>query len=77
MGLKYKSKPSPQRHQYALTVCDMLMNYIWCIPLFTKEADEAVHDYLVNGYSELDGCKILSNNDTEFGNNFLYKLLLL
>ena len=32
-------EPSPQGHQYTLTVIDVLTNYTWCIPLFTKEAD--------------------------------------
>ena len=32
-----KFKLSPQGYQYALTVIDMMMNYKWCIPLFTKK----------------------------------------
>ena len=31
MGLIGKFKPSPQGHQYALTVRDMLMKYTWSI----------------------------------------------
>ena len=45
---------------------DMLLKYIWCIPLYTKEA-EAVH--LVNIYLKFGGShRILSNNGTEFKN---------
>ena len=46
-----KSLLSPQGHQYAPTVIDMLMTYTLCIPLYTSKADELVHAYLVHIYS--------------------------
>ena len=62
---------SPQGHQYASTVIDMLTNYTWCRLLLTKEANEVVHAYLVNMYSKL-AHKILSDNGTEFQNKLLH-----
>ena len=60
-----KFKLSPEGHQYALTVIYMLTNYTWCILLFTKEADEAVHAVLVNVYFKFGrSLKILSDNGT-------------
>ena len=50
MDLKGKFNPLPQGCQYALTIIDMLTHYTCCIPLHTKEADEAVHIYLHNVY---------------------------
>ena len=58
---------SPQGHQYALTVIDMLMNSTWCMLLFTKEANEVLHAYLVSVYSTFSGSHmILSDSTTEF-----------
>ena len=69
MDLVGKFKPSYEGHQYALTVINMLANYKWCILLFTKEAKELVHTYLVNVYSKSGGPhKILLDNGTEFKN---------
>ena len=63
MDLINKFKPLPQGHQNALTVINMLTNYIWCIPLHTKEADQVVHAYMVNIYLTFDGShNILSDN---------------
>ena len=45
MDLVGKFKPSPQGHQYAITVKNMLTSYTWCIPLHTKEADEVAHTH--------------------------------
>ena len=36
-----------QGYQYALTIIDMLTDYTWCIPFYTKEPDEAEDNYLV------------------------------
>ena len=62
-------KLSPQGHQYALNIIDMLMYFTWCIPLFTKEADKVVYAYLVNVYSMFGGSHtILSDSGTKFKN---------
>ena len=45
MDLIGKFNLSLQGHQYALAVIDILMNYIWCILLHTKDADKVVHTY--------------------------------
>ena len=72
MNLIEKFKSSPQGHQYALTVIDMLMNCSWCIALYTEETDVVVHAYLVHIYSMFSWSqKILSNNSTEFKNKLL------
>ena len=72
MALIGMFKLSSQEHQYVLIYIDMLMNYTWCIWLFTKEADKVVHAYLVNVYSKFGGLyKILSDNSTEFRNKLL------
>ena len=47
-----KLKPYPEGHQYALTVIGMLSNYMQCIPLHTREGDEAAHAHLINVYSK-------------------------
>ena len=47
MDLIGKFETLPQRHQYTLTVIDMLMNYTLNIPLYTKEAYIVVQTYLV------------------------------
>ena len=53
----------------ALTVIDMLTNFVWCIPLQTKTADEVIHAYLKNVYAQYGGSqKILSDNGSEFKN---------
>ena len=54
----------PQRHQYALTVTDML-RHTWCILLYTKEADKCMHAYFIGGLY-----KIFSDNGIEFKNKF-------
>ena len=64
----------PQGHQSALTVIDMLMNYTWCIWLFTEESDKVVHARLINMYSRFGGShKILSDSGTEFNNKLFAK----
>ena len=47
-----KFKSSSQGHQHTLTVIDRLMSYTWCITLYTNDADEVVHAYLVHEYSK-------------------------
>ena len=75
MDLMGKFKLPPHGQQYALTAGDILTNYTWCILLFTKQADEVVHAYLVNVYSKFDGLhKVLSGNGTEFKNTFFVQV---
>ena len=51
------------------------MNYTCCIVLFTKEADEVVHAYLVNVYSKSGAShRILSDNGTEFKNKLFMQV---
>ena len=70
-----KFKPSPKGHHYALTVIDILMNYTWCMVLFTKRADDVAHAYLVNVYSKFGGsCKILSYNGIVFKNKLFMQV---
>ena len=66
-------KLSYQGHKNVLTAVDVLTNYTWSTPLFTNEAAEVVHVYLVHMYSKSVGsCMFLSDNDTEFKNKFNY-----
>ena len=61
--------PSQQGCRYALTVICMHTNYIFCIPLKTKTAQEVVQAYMRHVYSKFGGSeKILSDNGTEFKN---------
>ena len=49
----------------------MMMNYTLCIMLFTKEAYDVVHSYIINVYSTFGGPhNILSDNGTEIKNKF-------
>ena len=65
----------PQGHYSALTVIDMLTNYMWFIPLCTKEADRVVHAYLAYVYSMFDGLhRILSETGTEFMNKLFMQI---
>ena len=65
-------KPSPQRHQHALTNIDMLKIYACCILLFTREINKVVHAYLVNVYSKFGGLhKMFSDNGTKFKNKLV------
>ena len=65
MDLIGKFKLSPLRHKYSLTVIDIWMKLTWCIPLFTKQADEVVHGHIVNVYSKFAGLyQILSDSNT-------------
>ena len=61
--------PTIRKNKYALTVICMLMGYVFCVPLKTKTAEEAVQAYIDNIYSKFGGSmKILSNNGTQFKN---------
>ena len=67
-----KFKTTASEHQYAFIVTDMLMNYTWFIPLFTKEA----YEVLVNVYSKFGGShKILPDNVTEFKNKLFTQIV--
>ena len=61
-----KFKPSAQRHQYYLTVIDVLTNFTCYILLHTKKADKVIHAYLVNISAKCGELhKILSDNSSE------------
>ena len=61
--------PTSGKHRYALTVICMLMSYVFCIPLKTKNAEEVIQAYIDNMYSKFGGSlKMLSDNSTEFRN---------
>ena len=67
--------PSSKGNSFALTVIDMLTNFVWCIPLQTKTADEVIHAYLKNVYAQYGGSqKILSDNGSEFKNKLFGKV---
>ena len=59
--------PSSKGYKYALTVICMLSGYVFCVPLFTKTAEEVIQAYIDNVYARFGGSlKILSDNGTEF-----------
>ena len=61
--------PSKLGYKYALTVICMLMGYVFCIPLKSKQANEVLQAYIDNVYAKFGGSlKILSDNGTEFKN---------
>lgn len=60
---------SSHGNSFGLTVIDMLTNYVWCIPIQNKTADEVVSAYLKHVYSQYGGSmKILTDNGSEFKN---------
>ena len=61
--------PTSRKHRYTLTVICMLMDYVFCVPLKSKTAEEVTQAYKDNVYSKFGGSlKILSDNGTEFKN---------
>ena len=75
MDLISTFKSLPQRHQYALTVIDMLNNCTWCILLYTKEADKVMHAYLFQVYSKFGRShKMFWDNGTEFKNKLFVQV---
>ena len=69
MDLIGRFPTSSKGNCYALTVIDLLTNFVWCIPIETKTADEVVSAYLKHVFAEYGGSmKILSDNGTEFKN---------
>ena len=61
--------PTSKKHRYALTVICMLTDYVFCVPLKTKTAEEVIQAYIDHIYARFGGSlKILSNNSTEFKN---------
>ena len=61
--------PSKSRHKYALTVICMLMGYVFCVPLKSKSAPEAMQAYIDQVYAKFGGSyQVLSDNGTEFKN---------
>ena len=59
--------PSSKGYKYALTVICMLSGHVFCIPLFTKTAEEVIQAYIDNVYAKFGGSlKVLSDNGTEF-----------
>ena len=67
MDLIGRFKPSFHRPEYIPKVIYLLTNYIWCIILHTKQADEVVHAYPINVYSKFSRSHTnLSDNESEF-----------
>ena len=61
--------PTTKNNRYALTVICMLTDYVFCVPLKTKIAEEVIQTYIDNIYSKFGGSmKILSDNGTNFKN---------
>ena len=61
--------PTARKHRCALTVICMLTDYVFCVPLKTKAAEEVIQAYIDNVYSKFGGSlKMLSDNGTEFKN---------
>ena len=61
--------PTTKGKKYALTVTCILTDYVFCIPLKTKTAEEVLQAYIDNAYSKFGGSiKILSDNGTKFKN---------
>ena len=62
-------------HHYALTVVDMLTDFVFCAPLKSKKAKEIVQVYLNEVYYRFGGSrKILSDNSTEFKNKMFQEV---
>ena len=67
--------PTSRKHQYALTVICLLKDYVFCVPLKTKMADEVIQAYIDNVYSKFGGSlKMLSDNGTEFKNKMFEQI---
>ena len=47
--------PTTTKNRYVLTVISMLASYVFCVPLKTKTAEEAVQAYIDNIYSKFGG----------------------
>ena len=43
--------PTSRKHKYALTVICMLTGYVFCVPLWTKTAEEVIQAYIDHVYS--------------------------
>ena len=62
--------PTSRGNRYTLTVMDMLISFVFCVPLKSKKAEEVIQAYLNEVYYRFGGSrKILSDNGTEFKNN--------
>ena len=67
--------PSSKGYKYALTVICMLSGYVFCVPLYTKTAEEVIQAYIDNVYAKFSGSfKILSDNGTEFKNKLFEQI---
>ena len=61
--------PSKSGHKYALMVICMLTGYVFCVPLKSKSALEAVQAYIDHIYAKFGGSlQVLSDNGMEFKN---------
>ena len=59
-----------QGNQYCLTACDALTDYLFCIPIPSKDAETVVQAYLKNIYAMFGGSKVLiTDNGKEFKNS--------
>ena len=52
----------------------MLSGYVFCVPLFTKTAEEVIQAYIDNVYAKFGGSLILSDNGTEFKNRLFEQI---
>ena len=61
--------PTSRGHRYALTVMNMLMDFVFGVPLKSKKAEEVTQTYLNEVYYRFGGSrKILLDNGSEFKN---------
>ena len=68
--------PTSRGHRYALTVMDMLMGFVFCVPLKSKKAEEVTQTYLNEVYYRFGGSrKILLDNGTEFKNKMFKEVV--
>ena len=49
--------PNSRGHRYALTVMDMLMGFVFCVPLKSKKAEEVTQIYLNEVYYRFGGSR--------------------
>ena len=67
--------PTSRGHRYALTVMDMLTDFVFCAPLKSKEAEDVIQTYLNEVYFRFGSSrKILSDNGTEFKNKMFMEV---
>ena len=66
---------SSKGYKYTLTVICMLSGYVFCVPLYTKTAQEVIQANIDNIYAKFGGSfKILPDNSTEFKNKLFEQI---